>query len=289
MWRHAQLMLAVFAMSTSVIWIKAGDTHPFIVASFRLLVACVLLAPIFFRDRARHHAAFTRAHLRRTLLPAALLAAHFLSWTAGARMTGSAQASLIVNMVPVAVPFLLFYLAGERINAREIVGTVLAIAGVLVLSLRDALTGGDVLGNVVCFGSMLLFAVYITLARRNRDFPTIWLYVVPVYLIAGILCLIASIPWLGTFDATSGHEWLMILGLAAVPTVTGHSLLNNAMRHLRGQIVSLFTVTQFIFAGVMGWMFFREAPAPVFYGASMLVVAGIVVVVLNTPSQPRAR
>jgi len=289
MWRHLQLLLGIFALSTSVIWIKAGTTHPFIVAAMRLLIACVFLAPAFLLDRARHRKAFTRDHVRRTLLPAAVLAAHFLSWTAGARMTGSAQASLIVNMVPVAMPFLLFYVTGERINAREIFGTALAISGVLALTLRDALAGGDPLGNIVCFGSMLLFALYLALGRRNRDFPSIWLYVVPVYLTAGVLCLLVSLPWIGTFETGSGHEWLMLFGLAVVPTVTGHSLLNNAMRHLRGQLVSLCTVGQFIFAGTMGWIFFSEAPAPVFYGASTLVVAGIAMVILNSPPQPRLR
>lgn len=287
MWRYLQLLLSIFALSTSVIWIKAGTTHPFVVAAMRLLIACVFLAPMFLRDRAVHRGTFTRGHLLRTLPPAVILAAHFLSWTAGARMTGSAQASLIVNMVPIAMPFLLFYVTGERINRREIIGTVLAISGVLLLTLRDALGGGDPLGNIVCFGSMLLFAWYLALGRRNRDFPTIWLYVVPVYLVAGVLCLIASLPWIGTFETGSGHEWLMLAGLAIVPTIVGHSLLNNAMRHLRGQLVSLCTVGQFIFAGVMGWLFFREAPAPIFYAASSLVVAGIVMVILNRPAQPR--
>jgi len=53
--------------------------------------------------------------------------------------------------------------------------------------------------------------------------------------------------------------------------------------------VSLCTVGQFVFAGVMGWVFFRESPAPVFYGASILVVAGIAFVVLSAPSLTRAR
>ncbi|HUG09771.1 MAG TPA: DMT family transporter, partial [Opitutaceae bacterium] len=278
----------ILAMSTSVIWIKAGTTHPFVVAALRLLIACVLLTPIFLRDRARHRELFTAEHLRRTLLPAAVLAAHFLSWTAGARMTGSAQASLIVNMVPVAVPFLLFYVTGERINRLEIAGTALAISGVLVLTLRDAIAGSGLtgVGNLVCFASMLMFALYITLGRRNRDFPTVWLYVVPVYFTAGIICLVVSLPWIGSFDAGSGREWIMIAGLAVVPTILGHSLLNNAVRHLRGQLVSLCTVGQFVFAGAMGWIFFRESPAPLFYAASALVVAGIVIVVLNTPASP---
>jgi drug/metabolite transporter (DMT)-like permease len=39
----------------------------------------------------------------------------------------------------------------------------------------------------------------------------------------------------------------------------------------------------------MGWLFFRESPATAFYAASALVVAGIVIVILNSPPQPRLR
>jgi hypothetical protein len=100
MWRYVLLLLSILAMSTSVIWIKAGASHPFIVAALRLLVACVLLAPVFLRDRARHRDVFTRDHLRRTFLPAVVLALHFLTWSYGARLTLAAQASLVVNLAP---------------------------------------------------------------------------------------------------------------------------------------------------------------------------------------------
>ncbi|HEY5550680.1 MAG TPA: hypothetical protein VIK52_02240 [Opitutaceae bacterium] len=62
------------------------------------------------------------------------------------------------------------------------------------------------------------------------------------------------------FDAGSGREWLMIAELAAMPTVIGHTLLNNAVRHLRDQSVSLCTVGQFVFAGLMGRLFFASRP-----------------------------
>jgi len=64
--------------------------------------------------------------------------------------------------------------------------------------------------------------------------------------------------------------------------VTGVGAAHPPARHLRGQHVSLCTVGQFVFAGAMGWIFFRESPAPLFYAASALVVAGIVIAILNT-------
>ncbi|BET68158.1 DMT family transporter [Opitutales bacterium ASA1] len=284
------LLFAVFACSTAAILIKVSTTHPTLLGALRLLIAAVLLAPLAWRDHRKLPGKFTVVHAQRIVWPAFVLAAHFVSWGFGARMTLSAQASLVVNLAPVALPFFLHALVGERITPREISGTVLALCGVLLLGARDAFVpGGDVWGNVVCFGSMLLFAWYLALGRRNRDFPTLWLYVVPVYAVAGAVCLVVSLPWIGRFEFASTREWMLIAGLAVVPTIVGHSLLNLSMRHLRGQVVSLCNVGQFVFAGALAWLLFDEVPRPIFYLASALVVAGVAMVVLRAPAQPRMR
>jgi drug/metabolite transporter (DMT)-like permease len=285
--RYSLLFLGVFACSTSAILIRLSSTDPLVLSAMRLLLAFIFLSPVLYLELRRHGAAFTRDHLRRTRIPSLVLALHLISWTLGARMAAVAQATLIVNLVPIALPFFLYALAGERLNGAEIAGTLLAILGLVGLSVRDALSGGgSVAGNVVCFVSMLLFALYLALGRRNRDFPSVWLYVIPVYGQAALICLLAALPRLGTFSIGSAREWGLIAGLAAIPTVCGHSLLNSAMRRVRGQIVSLCNLSQFIFAGFMGFLVFHEAPRAVFYVTSAVVVAGVAIVVLATPPEP---
>lgn len=286
-WRYLLLFLGVFGCSTSVILIKASETHPTLVPAVRLLLAALVLAPLFWLDWKKYRAAYTPAHLRRTTLPALVLTAHFISWTYGARTTFAAQATLIVNLVPAAMPFFLHAVVGEKINRLEIIGTTIAVAGVLLLSAHDAFTGaGDLAGNLVCFGSMLLFAWYLALGRANRDFPSLWLYVVPVYLQAGLFSFVVAIPWLHTFAFSSAREWLLLSGMAVLPTIIGHSLLNHSLRHFRGQIVSLANVGQFVFAGVMAHFLFGEHPAALFYFASVVVVSGIALVVFSAPTAP---
>ncbi|HXQ80765.1 MAG TPA: DMT family transporter [Opitutaceae bacterium] len=284
--RYLLLFLGVFACSTSAVLIRMSATNPFVLSALRLLIAAGFLAPLFVAEMRRHGAAFTGDHLRRTRLPALVLAVHMISWTLGARITAVAQSSLIVNLVPIALPFLLFWIASERINRAEVAGTVLAVIGLMMLSARDALTaGGSLAGDTVCFVSMLLFALSLALGRRNRDFPSVWLYVIPVYGQAALICLIVALPWIRTFDIGSWREWSIMVGLAAIPTVCGHSLLNAAMRRIRGQIVSLCNSSQFLFAGVMGYLLFGEAPRAIFYLASAIVLAGVAIVVFSTPAE----
>jgi drug/metabolite transporter (DMT)-like permease len=285
--RYLLLFLGVLACSTSAVLIRSSTTDPLVLTALRLLLAFIFLLPVLLSQLRRHRGAFTRDHLRRTHAPAAVLAFHLILWTLGARLTAVAQATLIVNLVPIALPFFLFWLARERINRAEVAGTALSIAGLFILSAKDALKGGGNLsGDAICFASMVLFGLYLALGRRNRDFPSIWLYVIPVYGQAALVCLIVALPRMHTFEAGSSHEWLIMVGLAALPTVCGHSLLNAAMRRIRGQIVSLCNVSQFVFAGFMGYLLFGEVPRALFYAASAIVVAGVAIVVLAMPPEP---
>jgi drug/metabolite transporter (DMT)-like permease len=169
--RYLLLFLGVIACSTSAIFIRMSTTDPFVLTTLRLAIAFILLLPVFLRARRKNPAAFTRAHLRRTHAPALVLALHLMSWTLGARSTVVAQATLIVNLSSVALPFFLFWIAREKINRTEVAGTVLALIGLLTLSVKGAVSGGgSAAGDAVCFVSMLLFALYLALGRRNRDF-----------------------------------------------------------------------------------------------------------------------
>ena len=289
--RGLQLLLAILALSTSVIFIKASTAHPVLIAFLRLTLATLLLTPWERRDQRRYAQALAAPDAPKVhaWIPGVVLAFHFISWNYGARLTDSAQASLIVNLVPVAVPFFLWFLAQESINRREIVGTLVTLAGVVLLTINDVIVAtGSARGNWVCFVSMLLFACYLALARRNRRLPSLWLYVVPVYRTAALTCGLVSLPLLHTgMDWDSPREWSYIFALAIIPTIVGHSLLNGAMRYFRGQVVSLTNSGQFVAAGALAWLIFGEVPTPIFYLASLIVVTGIVIVIW-VPRRPRA-
>ena len=286
-WRYALLFFGVFACSTSALFIKASHTDPMVLTAIRLTLSALLLTPFYLSERKRHWSGKKAVPFFYTLPPAAVLAFHLSSWSYGARMTAVAQSTLIVNLVPVAMPFFSYWMSREKITGREIAGTVLAVIGLLILSLKDlAAGGGNFWGNLVCLVSMLLFAAYLALGRKNRDFPSVWLYVIPMYIQAAAVCLVLASPKLGGFAFASLREWGLMLCLACIPTIIGHSILNRSMRSLRGQIVSLCNVAQFVFAGVMGFLIFGELPNRTYYLASAFVVAGVGLVILGAKPDP---
>ena len=273
MFKIPLLIFGVFACSTGVIMIKGSSEHPVIVAALRLLVSAFILLPFFLRDYMKHRESYTARHLRASLLPGLALALHYMSWVTAARMTTAVNAGLIVNLVPIVMPFLLILMVKERLTFNEYAATVLATVGMVLLMSADFnISRVYFTGDLLCFLSMLLFALYLVLGRRNTYFISLWLYVVPLYLFAGLLCLAVSFFFQNPIKPYATREILLISGLGIVPTVMGHSILNYSMKHLRGQLVGIMNMGQFIFAGIMGYYFFREFPNWGFYPASVLLV-----------------
>ncbi len=290
--------MGVFAGSTAVIMIKSTAVDSVALAAYRQLIAAAVLAPLFLRSLRRQTGRYGWGMFRRTLLPGTVLGVHFITWIIGAKMTPAAHSSLIVNMVPVVMPFLLYFLIREVLNRGEVVGTLLAIAGVAILAWGDwhspqaagspsGPAGGQAfLGDLICFGSMILFGWYLAMGRQNRDFASIWLYVAPVYLVGGLVCLAVVPVAAASMAIPTAWDAFMVVGLGIVPTVFGHSIFNYSMKHLRGQAVSIANMGQFVFAGVMGFFWLNETPGWMFYAACVLVVAGSVLALRSVPAPP---
>ena len=269
------LICGVFACSTAVIFIKFSHEHPVLLSAYRLFVAVIVLAPLYALDCRKHRGAYTPGHLKASVVPGILLGIHFITWILGARMTTAVNASLIVNLMPIAMPFFLYFGVGEKLNGRELSGTLLALGGLILLGVCDFNASMEYFwGDVWCFVSMLFFTAYMAMGRRNKHFPSVWLYVVPLYLVAGAFCFVAGVFSTPIVKPYSWSEVLLILALGVVPTILGHSLLNQAMRHLRGQVVSIINMGQFIFAGFMALLCFNEVPLWSFYASSVLLVVG---------------
>ncbi len=279
------LIFAVWAMSTSVILIKLSELSAEDLSFWRLLLAALLLAPLALRAASRHRGVFHAVTLRHCLIPGVLLGIHLITWVMGARMTPAANATLMVNVSPLVMPLLLFALARERVTPRECLATGIALCGLVILAVADYRGGEDHwIGDLICFGSMLLLAVYLALGRGNAlRFPDPWLYTVPVYAVGAVACLL----WLlagGNLPAwPRGHEWWIVTGMTVLPTMLGHGLVLLVLRRLRGQLVAVVNMGQFFFAGTMAFLLFHEVPSKAFWGTSLFVLAGGALIVARGP------
>lgn len=279
--RHVGLLLVgVMAAASAVILIRLSESGPVQLSATRLLLAAMVLLPLAVRDWWASPVGWSELFYR-TWPGAVFLALHFVAWAAGARMTLAANASLVVNLVPIAMPFMLIPFVSDRIGRREVVGTVVALLGVAVLCVPEARFDASTLGgDLMCLLAMLLATAYLIAGKLNRGPLPLMLYLVPLYAMAGALCWGGAVivHWMGLPGQglvwPGGREWLILVGLALIPTVIGHSALNSAMKHLRPQVVAVLNMGQFVFAGGLAFVLFRELPATRFYPAAGLVLLG---------------
>jgi drug/metabolite transporter (DMT)-like permease len=273
------LIFGVLCGSTAVIMVKASTEHPFLVSAYRLLIASVCLSPFFFRELRSSTVKYGWRELSWSALPALALAVHLMSWVYGARMTAVANASLIANLTPVAMPFFIWIFYRERVGKIELFGTAFTLVGLVILTSANLRVSQEhFTGDMICFGSMLGFAVYLALGRKNGARLGLWLYMVPLYFFAGIICLICACFVINPIKVYTLDNLLYMLGLGLIPTVFGHTILNYSMKFFRGQVVSVTNLAQPVFAGVLGFLIFREVPSPIFYLAALMVIGGVLIV-----------
>jgi len=193
-----------------------------------------------------------------------------------ARMTLAANASLIVNMIPLVMPLLAFVLYRQSLAPREAVGSALALGGILVLGAGSVeLNPAYLAGDLMALFSMTFFASYLILAKGATHLPLLT-YLVGVYLVGSLTAFMGGVLLDGPFELRylQSPEILYALGLALGPTMMGHTFMNLAMRHLPSQVVSIAQLTQFMWASFFAWILFREIPSWAFIPAALLVLAG---------------
>lgn len=275
--QYLLLILGVWCCSTAAILIKLSTIEPMYLAASRLLLAAIVLFPIHLRARRRYPG--QAPPLKRILLPAAFLAIHFMLWIVAARLIPAANGTLIANLVPLVMPLALWLLVKEKARFSEILATLIAMSGLLLMMVDDLNMDASYLrGDVLALAAMGMLTVYLVLAKHHKRLPSIWLYVVPVYAVAGVMCLPVAVVMHGAPPAINGREGMLLLGLVLLPTVLGHSLLNAAMWWFRGQVVSIFNLFQFTFAGVMAyWLLEGEMPTRALYVAAAMIVLALVV------------
>ena len=279
------LLAGVFGAASSVFFIKASRLEPASLSAVRLLVAALILSPFALAGAGRAGASRAGArHRWRGLavsIPAALpLVIHYLTWFVGVRHTTAAMSTLIVNMAPVFMPFLVWILLRERIARGELLGSLVAIAGIVVLTLGKDGSGENTLGGVfLCIGSISMCALYLALGRKYARGRGLLAYIVPLYWIAGVLSLAVAVALRERLPPLTLKEIAVDLGAVIFPTVIGHTALNYSMVHLPSQVVSIAGLGQFVFVAILAIPIYGEYPGPNLLLPAALVLGGAVIVI----------
>jgi len=280
--------VAVTSVSFAAPLFTLTQAPPLTASFWRLAFACLLLLP-FSRSA---WAAWRRTPPRDWLVLAAAgvaLAAHFGLWVTSLGLTSIAASTTLVTLQAVFVALGGHWLLGDRLQGRNWGGVALAFGGSLVIAVADR-TGsagaaplrGDLLALLAGLGS----AAYFLVGRRVRQSRGLVDYVLPVYGFAAVALLLALPfahqplfdlgPPAACLGLGPGGTLLLLVLLAAVPMLGGHTVANWTVRYLPAHTVATWILLEPVGAALLAWAIpcIGQAPSPWMALGGALVLLG---------------
>jgi len=168
--RRALVFLAfgVLSFGFSGVLIKLCRYPPAVIASFRMILAGIVLTPFCIRAWRRYLLERGPLGVLLLLVPGVLLGLHFQAWVAGLKLTTVATGTFIFSINPLFFALAERFVRRRRIPLYALAALGLVAAGALwlfwVKEGRAAL-GGHPRGDLLCLLSTLLFVVYLFVSR----------------------------------------------------------------------------------------------------------------------------
>jgi S-adenosylmethionine uptake transporter len=194
-----------------------------------------------------------------------------------------AEAIALSFIAPLLALFLAAMLLGERIGRFAVWGSVVGMAGVIVIMLGKFNGAGHsadaTLGMAAILASAALYAYSLILARRQALMAKPLEIVFFQNLIVGITLGLAA-PWLGV--ALPQELWLPLAGVTAL-ALGGHFMMSWSYARAEAQYLIPTEYSAFIWAIVLGWVFFHEAVGWSTLAGAALIIVGCLVASRTKP------
>jgi len=282
---YLALLIGMFAISTSAILIRHSSSEPLVIGAYRQAFATLIFLPFILKDRAeevRSQSPFTLLVMSSTGI---LLGAHFSFFITSVKETSVAASVLLAtcHVVYVAVLGRIFF--GEVLSKKAIIGTTIALGGILTLFGGDLLDNpGNFRGNFFAFISGILAGLYYLSGRKLRKTISLQTYAFVVYLFSFLTMFIIVLIQNLNYDNLPISEIQLFLLMALIPTLLGHTMQNWALGYLPAYVVSISLLAEPIGSGLLAWLFFQEIPSFGVIIGGLIVIIGLYVVILAEES-----
>jgi len=199
-----------------------------------------------------------------------------------------AEAIAISFTAPLVALYLAAVMLGERIGRGAVAASTLGLIGVVVIAgsrMQDGSTPATAWGIFAVLVSSLLYALNLVLQRRQAQVagPA---EVSTFHQAVVLLVLVLFAPW--ALHSPGLRETLLSAG-SAVLSVAGAMIFAWAYARAETQALAPLEYSGFLWAGLFGWLFFREpVTLPTFAGAALIVLGCWLVAPRKRPEQSAA-
>jgi len=281
---YLALIVGMFAISTSAILIRwtSDETEPLVIGSYRQTFATLLFVPFLIKDKAQELFSLSQARIGEMVVTGILLGAHFGFFISSVKATSVAASVLLGTCHIIYVAIIGWILFGEGLTRKGIIGTSLALSGIVILFWGDlAQDPGNFDGNVLAFISGILAGLYYLGGRKLRKEISLPTYALVVYLSSAITMWIVVIVQDLEYLNIPNSDFQLFFLMALVPTLLGHTMQNWALAFLPAYVVSITLLTEPIGSGILAWHLFEEVPSLGVFIGGLIVLFGVYMVALS--------
>ncbi len=286
------LLAGVLAVSASPILIRFafGESLPtLLIAASRLSISALILTLPTLRRYRADLARLKRSDLLLIGTSGLLLALHFVLWITSLTYTSVLISTVLVTTSPLWVALFEVVFLRAHLRRGVIVGLVIAFVGGIVIGVVGGGSGtpgsAPLLGGALALAGAVAFACYLVIGRSVRDKLPLLPYIWMVYGFGGLLLLVV-IAFTGVpITGYSSNAYLLILLIALIPQLIGHSSFNYAVRFVSATYVGIATQMEPLGSAIAAFFLFQEAPLPPQIVGSAAILVGVIIA---TIAQERA-
>ncbi len=251
------LPIGIIAISTASIFIKLCDTPVLIIATYRLMLASLILSP--FACYKKPWRGWERNALGWLLLSGLLLSLHFALWITSLKFTSVASSVVLVTTHPIFVGVGGLLFLKERLGLNLIIGIALSVLGSGLISYGDmGLSKEALMGDGFALLGAVAASGYLLVGRKMRKDQDLFSYIFPVYSTAGVILVLLSLIFRQSFSGYSAPTYFYLFLLALVPQLIGHTTFNWALKYLPASMVAVAILGEPIGSTILAYFILAE-------------------------------
>jgi drug/metabolite transporter (DMT)-like permease len=273
----AAIAVLVVVWAVNFIAAKIGLFYlpPLAMASFRVVMAGVVMIPVYFyclKLKAFAEAAdlrrrgFTRGDFWTFLYLGFFgVTVNQMCFTIGLHFTSVGHAAVIVGLGPLYILILAVLFRLERATGHKIVGMLIALAGVAVLASENGISpqSASIEGDAITMAGSIGFAMYAVLGKRVAEkYDTLTITAFSHFAGALIVLPMALLEFKSLRSAgnwpVSWQAWVAILYMAVFSSALAYVFYFWLLRYLEASQLSAFTYLLPVLATILGILWLGE-------------------------------
>lgn len=273
------LVIGILCISFSPIFVKLAGVSPIGCAFYRVFFAWLCLLPYCI---IKSKLGVKKKQLVIAIIAGVIFAADVAVWNLSLLKISATVSTLIANLAPVWVGLFSFLLLKKSSGKLFWIGTVVAIAGMVVLVgyqhiLHLELNAGILLAVL----ASLFYATYIMTSKNIMGGIDVFTFMFYSMMGASVFLLVVN-NFMGTSILHFPVKvWLCFLGMGVICQLVGWLTINYSLRYLESTKVSIALLSQTVFAAILAAILLNEKLELNEIIGSVIVLAGIAVTFLK--------